>query len=203
MQTWIVQLVSASAMVLGLSLAGCDSGEAKPDEAKPAEAKPDEAKPDEAKPDEAKPDEAKPDEAKPDEAAEDAKPDEAKPDEAKPDEAAEGDAKPDEDDDKDDDKDKDKAKAKTKKASKPDASPKIDGKPLYLAKCKSCHGTDGKGKTKFAEKHEISDISKTKLSVAKIAKVIKDGVPDTKMKSFAKKLSDDEIQAVAAYTKKL
>jgi len=195
MQTWIVHLVSASAMVMGLSLAGCDGGEAKPDEAKPAEAKPDEAKPDEAKPAEAKPDEAKPDEAKPDEAKPDeAKPDEAKPDEAKPDEAKPDEAKPDEA----------KPKAKTKKASKPaDTSPKIDGKPLYLAKCKSCHGADGKGKTKFAEKHEVSDISKTKQSVAKIAKVIKDGVPDTKMKSFAKKLSEDEIQAIAAYVRKL
>ena len=195
MKTWIVHLVSASAMVMGLSLAGCDGGEAKPDEAKPAETKPDEAKPDEAKPDEAKPDEAAPDEAAPDEAPDEAvassgeaapdAPDGAEPDEATP-------------------PDEDKPKAKTKKASKPaDTSPKIDGKPLYLAKCKSCHGADGKGKTKFAEKHDVSDISKTKMSAAKIAKVIKDGVPDTKMKSFAKKLSDDEIQAVAAYVKKL
>ncbi len=192
-------------MVMGLSLAGCDGGEAKPDEAKPAEAKPDEAKPDEAKPDEAKPDEAKPDEAAPDEAAPDeAAPDEAAPDEAAPDEAAPDEAAPDEAKPDEDKPDEDKPKAKTKKASKPaDTSPKIDGKPLYLAKCKSCHGADGKGKTKFAEKHDVSDISKTKMSAAKIAKVIKDGVPDTKMKSFAKKLSDDEIQAVAAYVKKL
>ncbi len=202
MQTWIVNLASASAMVLGLSLAGCDGGEAKPEEAKPAETKPDEAKPAEAKPDEAKPDEAKPDEAKPDEVAPDeAAPDEAAPDEAAPDEGAD-EAKPDEAEP--DEGKPDEPKPKTKKASKPaDTGPKIDGKPLYLSKCKSCHGADGKGKTKFAEKHDVNDLTKTKLSVAKIVKVLKAGVPDTKMKSFSKKLSDDEMQAVAVYVKKL
>ena len=153
----IIHLVSASAIALSLSLAACDSGEAKT-EAKPEETKPEETKPEEAKPEEAKPEEAKPEEAKP------------------------------------------KAKTKTKAA---DTKPKIDGKPLYLAKCKTCHGVDGKGKTKFAKKHEVSDLTKTKLSVAKITKVLKNGVPDTKMKSFSKKFSNDELKAIAAYVKRM
>ncbi len=132
----------------------------------------------EAKSEETKPEETKPEEAKPEEA----KPEEAKPEEATP----------------------EKPQTKSKKASKPaDAKPKIDGKPLYLAKCKTCHGVDGKGKTKFAKKHEVSDLTKTKLSVAKITKVLKNGVPDTKMKSFSKKFSDDELKAIAAYVKRM
>ena len=194
MHTRIIHLVSASAIALSLALAGCDGGDTKSEETKPEATKPEDTKPAEAKPEEAKPEEAKPEEAKPEEAKpEEAKPEEAKPEEAKPEEAKPEEAKPEE------------AKTKTKqKARKPaDTKPKIDGKPLYLAKCKTCHGVDGKGKTKFAKKHEVSDLTKTKLSVAKITKVLKNGVPDTKMKSFSKKFSDDELKAIAAYVKQM
>ncbi|PRQ04417.1 Cytochrome c6 [Enhygromyxa salina] len=83
------------------------------------------------------------------------------------------------------------------------AGPKIDGKPLFEKKCKSCHGIDGKGDTTIGKKVDMPSLVKTKLSKAKIVALITDGVPDTKMKAFKTKLSKDEIDAVAAYVKKL
>jgi len=95
-----------------------------------------------------------------------------------------------------------KAGAKGKTAAKPKGGDAA-AKAVYTAKCKSCHGDDGKGKTKFAEKNKIEDISKSKDSLTKIAAAIRDGVDGTKMKPFKDKLSEDEIKAVAAYVKKL
>ena len=185
----ITDLVAAASIALSLTAAACDGGDT-PKEA-PAAEKPAEAKPDEAKPDEAKPDEAKPDEvAKPEEVA---KPDEAKPeDDAKPEDTP-ADAKPEAD------------KPAPKKTPKPEkaAAPAIDAKPLFLAKCKSCHGEDGRGKTKYAEKTPVPDLHGSKLSKAKIVDVIANGVPDSKMKGFKDKFSKDEIDAIAAYVKKL
>jgi mono/diheme cytochrome c family protein len=95
-----------------------------------------------------------------------------------------------------------KAGAKVKTAAKPKGTDAA-AKAVYTAKCKSCHGDDGQGKTKFAEKNKIQDISKNKDSVTKIAAAIRDGVDGTKMKPFKDKLSEDEIKAVAAYVKTL
>ncbi|MBK8263056.1 MAG: cytochrome c [Nannocystis sp.] len=95
-----------------------------------------------------------------------------------------------------------KAGAKVKTAAKAKGTDAA-AKAVYTAKCKSCHGDDGQGKTKFAEKNKIQDISKNKDSVTKIAAAIRDGVDGTKMKPFKDKLSEDEIKAVAAYVKTL
>ena len=174
----------ASAL-LALALTACDGGSSKtePEPAKTEEAKPEEAKPEEAKPEEAKPEEAKPEEAEAGSggAAEAAEPEPEPEPEAKP---------------------ETKTKTKTKKPADAPAS-NIDGKALYLAKCKSCHGADGKGKTKFAEKNEIEDLTEHKPPLAKIVKAITEGVKDTKMKPFKDKLSKDEINAIAAYVRTL
>ena len=77
-----------------------------------------------------------------------------------------------------------------------------DGKAVYMKKCKKCHGADGKANTKMGKKHEIAPIP-GKLSKGKIAKIVKNGKPGTKMKAFGKKLSAEEIDAVAAFVKKL
>jgi len=98
--------------------------------------------------------------------------------------------------------------AATPPASSDDATPSVetpapsiaaaDGKALYMKKCKKCHGPDGKADTKMGKKHKI-DVIPGKYSKAKVLKVIKNGVPKTKMKSFASKLSEDEIAAVADF----
>jgi mono/diheme cytochrome c family protein len=80
---------------------------------------------------------------------------------------------------------------------------KIDGKPIFDAKCKSCHGADGKGETTIGKKVNIPSLSGTALSKSKIVSITETGVADTKMKGFKDKLSADEIDAVATYVKKL
>jgi cytochrome c553 len=67
-----------------------------------------------------------------------------------------------------------------------------DAKANWDAKCKVCHGPDGKGKTKMGEKVGIKDYSDAKVQEAmkddEMAKAIKDGVKDgvkTKMKALA------------------
>ncbi len=90
-----------------------------------------------------------------------------------------------------------------KAPKKPESTPKIDGKPLFEKKCKSCHGIDGKGDTTIGKKVDIPSLAKTSMSKSKIVSVIEKGVPDTKMKAYKDKLSKEEIDAVAAYVKKL
>jgi mono/diheme cytochrome c family protein len=80
---------------------------------------------------------------------------------------------------------------------------KIDAKPLFEAKCKACHGVDGKGETTIGKKENIPSLVGTKLSKAKIISTIEVGVPDTKMKGYKDKLSKEEIDAIAGYVKKL
>ena len=96
------------------------------------------------------------------------------------------------------------AKAEPKKTA--DKAPSIDGKPLYDAKCKSCHAADGKG-TAAMKKNDIPDMAdkgwQGKHSKASVVKAIANGVDGTKMKAFKDKLKPDEIDAVAAYVKKL
>ena len=87
-----------------------------------------------------------------------------------------------------------------------DKTPAIDGKPLYDSKCKVCHAADGKG-TEAMKKNDIPDMSdkgwQGKHSKAVVSKAISNGIDGTKMKSFKDKLKPEEIEAVAAYVKKL
>src|SRR5207302_5108191 len=72
---------------------------------------------------------------------------------------------------------------------------------IYKAKCKSCHGDDGKAQTKTGLKEKVPDMStaewQTKWSDADIKKVIAEGSEkNKKMKPFKDKLSDKEIDAL-------
>ena len=82
----------------------------------------------------------------------------------------------------------------------------IDGKPLYTAKCKVCHGDDGRG-TEAMKKNNIPDMAdkawQGKHSKAVVVKAITDGIDGTKMKSFRDKFKPEEIDAIAVYVKKL
>ncbi|MGH1342054.1 MAG: c-type cytochrome [Nannocystales bacterium] len=166
-----------------------DAAEAKPAgavEAKPADAA--EAKPADAV------------EAKPADAAE-AKPEGSADETAEPEEVAKADAKP----------KGDKPKAEPKpKADKPKAEPApsgVDGKALYLKKCKNCHGTTGAADTKLATKHDIPSWKesgwKGKWSMSKIKDIVSNGKSGTKMKAFKGKLTPEEIDAVSTYSRGL
>ena len=120
------------------------------------------------------------------------------------DDDADGDKDDDDDGDDDDGDEKAPAKADPKPApDKPTSVAKVDGKPIFETKCKSCHGLDGKGDTTIGKKVEIPSLAGTKLSQSKAVSVITNGVADTKMKAYKDKLSKEEIDAVAAYVRKL
>jgi mono/diheme cytochrome c family protein len=143
-------------------------------------------------------------------AADDSKAD-AKADDAKADAKADDvKADPKSDDKKADDKKADDKKADDKKpedTKTDDKSAKIDAKDLFGKKCKSCHGATGDAKTKLGEKHAIPDWTqpgwKAKWPKPKVVAIIADGEPGTKMKGFKDKLSKDEIDALADYSRKL
>lgn len=96
--------------------------------------------------------------------------------------------------------------APTPSAPKPSKPKAIDGKPLYMKHCASCHEAGGKGKPGLKSK-KIPDMSdktwQKKHSKAAVARAIKQGIAGTMMKAFAAKLKPDEIDAVAAFVKKL
>ena len=89
----------------------------------------------------------------------------------------------------------------------PDAQVIEQGKMLYADQCASCHGTEGKGDGPAARfmSQEVPDLSDGEWkhaadgSVAALAAVIKAGIDDSPMTPFEGTLSDEEINAVAAY----
>jgi mono/diheme cytochrome c family protein len=95
------------------------------------------------------------------------------------------------------------AKPKPKPAP---AKPTIDGKPPYMKFCAPCHEASGAGKPGLKSKN-IPDMTakdwQKKHSKAAVIKAIKVGVPGTVMKSFEAKLKPEEIDAVAAFIKKM
>lgn|GEM_PF-6367963 len=99
---------------------------------------------------------------------------------------------------------KDRKKSRPQKiVGKKQRGPKIDAKALYMKSCKKCHGSAGDSNTKMGKKYEIPLLKGSKLSVAKAKKLIGSGVPKTKMKAYAKKLSTSEIAALAAFVTRL
>lgn len=79
-----------------------------------------------------------------------------------------------------------------------------DAADLWKAKCKGCHGEDGKAKTKVGEKEKIPDFTTAKwqqdMADADIKRVIADGSDaNSKMKPFKEKLTGQEIDALVKY----
>jgi mono/diheme cytochrome c family protein len=80
---------------------------------------------------------------------------------------------------------------------------------VYRARCKGCHGDDGKAHTRIGEKEKIPDMTSAawqkEMSDAAIKKVITEGSPKqgSKMKPFKDKLTPGEIDSLVAYLRKL
>ncbi len=94
------------------------------------------------------------------------------------------------------------AEAKPKPKPKP-AKPKADaknGRAIYMSKCKTCHGAKGDGDTAFGRKLGVASLAG--LSRSRIESAIIKGVPGTKMKSYSKKLTSQEIDDVSAFVKR-
>jgi cytochrome c6 len=76
----------------------------------------------------------------------------------------------------------------------------------WTAKCKSCHGPDGKAQTQMGKKEAIDDLSlpawQSAHSDAQIREAIAEGSPkNKKMKAFKDKLSPAQIDALVAYVR--
>ena len=83
-----------------------------------------------------------------------------------------------------------------------------DAVDVWKAKCKGCHGEDGKAKTKVGEKEKIPDFTTEKwqqeFADGDIKKVIADGSDsNSKMKPFKEKLTEQEIDALVKYIRTL
>lgn len=79
---------------------------------------------------------------------------------------------------------------------------------IWKAKCKSCHGEDGKADTKTGKKEKIEDMTtaawQKEWTDEKQRKMINDGSKDNKkMKPFKDKLSADEIDGLIKYVRDL
>ena len=80
------------------------------------------------------------------------------------------------------------------------------GKTVYDAKCKMCHGSEGKGDTKAGQMMKVPDLTapsswKHGTSQAEVVKIISQGVD--KMPKYEGKLSPEEIESVASYMRDL
>jgi mono/diheme cytochrome c family protein len=74
-----------------------------------------------------------------------------------------------------------------------------EGKAVYVARCVSCHGTDGKGQTTIGKKLGVKDLTVSKLTAAEMEAVVTSG--RGKMTPFGGKLQAPEIKEVAAFVK--
>lgn len=79
---------------------------------------------------------------------------------------------------------------------------------IWKAKCKACHGDDGKAQTKVGQKEKIPDMTRAKWQGAHgdaaIKKTIEEGSDDNpKMKPFKDKLSPEEIDSLVKYIRSL
>ena len=74
---------------------------------------------------------------------------------------------------------------------------------LFLSNCARCHGPDGRGQTEQGRKYDVPDLVEEAKhhSVSKLAKTITNGKED--MPAFGKKLTKSQINALAAYVRKL
>jgi mono/diheme cytochrome c family protein len=74
----------------------------------------------------------------------------------------------------------------------------IDGKELYNASCKTCHGEDGKLGLMGAK-----DITQSSMDLNARIEIITNGKTGTGMNAFKGMLTEEQIKAVAAYTETL
>jgi cytochrome c553 len=79
---------------------------------------------------------------------------------------------------------------------------------IWKAKCKSCHGEDGKAKTKMGEKEKIADLTdagwQKRHSDEKIRDYITNGSKENpKMKPFKDKLTPEQIDSLVKHVRTL
>jgi len=79
------------------------------------------------------------------------------------------------------------------------AGAQASGKQIFASHCAACHGLDGRGSERAPN---IAGGRPERLSTAKLAKIVSEGVPNTGMPSFAS-LGPNNIRAVVHYVRLL
>jgi mono/diheme cytochrome c family protein len=78
---------------------------------------------------------------------------------------------------------------------------------LWRRRCASCHGEDGRGRTKFAEGRPFSDLTDDNWrhgsDLPSMIRLIRDGDPKSPMPAFRDRLTPEEIDAMARYVQHL
>ena len=79
-----------------------------------------------------------------------------------------------------------------------------DAKALYMSKCATCHGADGKAKTAMGKKLKVQDAQAAvaKMSADEMVKIVADGKgPD--MAAYSKQFSAEQIKGLVDYYRTL
>jgi mono/diheme cytochrome c family protein len=86
-------------------------------------------------------------------------------------------------------------------------SRKNAGAELFKKKCSSCHGIDGRGKTRLAEGRPFADLTDGKWKHngdrESIFKLVADGDPKSPMPPFRERLSPEELNLVVDHAVQL
>ncbi len=77
------------------------------------------------------------------------------------------------------------------------------GAKIFADKCAKCHGTAGLGRDGLETPDFTNPAVQTELTSEKVRKIILEGKPGTAMPAWGGKLSDSEVDAVAAFVKSL
>lgn len=87
------------------------------------------------------------------------------------------------------------------------APEKDPGARVFRKKCSACHGSDGAGRTRFAEGRPFADLTDGKWrhgpGRAEVRRLVADGDPRSTMPPFSGRLTEAEIDAVVDYTLRL
>ncbi|CAD5372319.1 Cytochrome c class I [Rubrivivax sp. A210] len=78
------------------------------------------------------------------------------------------------------------------------------GRAVYNFRCYFCHGYSGDARTLAASylQPPPRDFTASRLGTAEIARALREGRPGTAMKSFARVLGNEDIEAVAAFVRR-
>jgi len=92
-------------------------------------------------------------------------------------------------------------------ASLAGCGPKDPGTRVWRRRCASCHGDDGRGRTRFAKGRPFADLTDDNWrhgsDLESMKRLISSGDPKSPMPPFQSRLSPEAIDAVARYVQRL